>query len=76
MKQLAQQIKKTTLTASNAFPFVLILGIVNLFADVTYEGASSINGQFFGMLGASAAAIGVISGVGAFLGYSLRAIAG
>src|SRR5437762_13786233 len=68
--------RKRALTAANAFRFVLVLGMVNLFADVTYEGASSINGQFLGMLGASAATIGVISGVGEFLGYSLRFIAG
>ena len=49
---------------------------MNLFADVTYEGASSINGQFLGLLGASAAAIGVISGIGEFLGYSLRFVSG
>src|SRR5204862_1366556 len=76
MKKPVQQSKQTTLTASNAFRFVLIVGLVNLFADVTYEGASSINGQFLGMLGASAAAIGVISGVGEFLGYALRFVAG
>jgi MFS family permease len=76
MENPVSQRKKTILTASNAFKFVLILGIVNLFADVTYEGASSINGQFLGMLGASAVAIGIIAGVGEFLGYSLRFIAG
>src|SRR5436189_3466137 len=64
------------LSASTAFTFVLTLGVVNLFADMTYEGASSINGPFLGSLGATAAAIGVISGVGEFLGYSLRFIAG
>ena len=68
--------RKSTPSASNAFKFVLILGMVNLFADITYEGASSINGQFLGMLGASAAAIGIIAGVGEFLGYSLRFVAG
>jgi len=52
------------------------MGIVNLFADMTYEGASSINGSFLGMLGASAAAIGIIAGVGEFLGYCLRFPAG
>lgn len=67
---------KPMLTRSRAFTFVLILGIVNLFADTTYEGASSINGPFLGMLGASAAAIGVISGLGEFLGYSLRFVSG
>src|SRR6266566_2851393 len=76
MKKPVQQSTKTLLTSSNAFRFVLIVGIVNLFADVTYEGASSINGQFLSMLGASAAAIGIISGVGEFLGYSLRFNAG
>src|SRR5882724_1728252 len=66
----------SNLSATAAFRFVLLLGIVNLFADMTYEGASSINGPFLGTLGASAATIGVISGVGEFLGYSLRFIAG
>lgn len=64
------------LTTLRAFQFVLILGLVNLFADTTYEGASSINGPFLGMLGASATAIGVIAGLSEFLGYSLRFISG
>ena len=54
---------KSMLSVANAFKFVFILGIVNLFADMTYEGASSINGPFLGSLGASAAAIGIIAGV-------------
>src|SRR5256885_13949715 len=61
---------------SAAFRFVLTMGIVNLFGDMTYEGGGSINGQYLGMLGASAAAISIIAGLGEFLGYSLRAIAG
>src|SRR6266508_2498770 len=68
--------KISKIFAASAFSFVLIMGVVNLFADMTYEGASSINGPFLGMLGASAAAIGIISGVGEFLGYALRSIAG
>src|SRR3954470_21837438 len=59
-----------------AFHFVLVMGIVNLFADTTYEGGGSINGLFLGSLGASAAAISVIAGAGEFLGYGLRSIAG
>src|SRR3954469_25129479 len=62
--------------AASAFAFVLTMGIVNLFGDVTYEGGASINGPFLGTLGASAAAISIIAGLGEFLGYSLRAIAG
>jgi MFS family permease len=68
--------KKKLLSASDAFKFVFILGIVNLFADMTYEGASSINGPFLGTLGASAATISIIAGSGEFLGYSLRFITG
>jgi len=64
--------KKFKLIASSAFAFVFTMGIVNLFSDMTYEGASSINGPFLKTLGASALIIGVISGVGEFLGYSLR----
>src|SRR3954469_1549208 len=63
-------------SASAAFSFVLTMGIVNLFADLTYEGGGSINGQFLGMLGASAAAVGIIAGTGEFLGYALRLVAG
>jgi hypothetical protein len=64
------------MTASPAFTFVLIMGMVNFFGDVTYEGGASINGQYLGALGASAAAIGIVAGVGEFLGYSLRSVAG
>jgi len=61
---------------SMAFRFVLIIGIVNLFADLTYEGARSITGPFLGMLGASAAAVGTVAGFGEFAGYALRSVTG
>jgi MFS family permease len=64
------------LADSPAFRFVLIMGLVNLFGDMTYEGGGAINGQFLGSLGASAAAIAIIAGLGEFLGYSLRSVAG
>jgi hypothetical protein len=63
-------------SASSAFRFVLVIGVVNLFGDMTYEGGASINGQFLGSLGASAAAISIIAGAGEFLGYSLRSVSG
>src|SRR5207248_434541 len=52
------------IAGSPAFTFVLTMGIVNLFADITYEGGASINGPFLGTLGASAAAISIVAGVG------------
>jgi hypothetical protein len=62
--------------SSAAFRFVLTMGIVNLFADVTYEGGASINGQYLASLGASAGAVSVIAGVGEWIGYSLRSVSG
>ncbi|HTO63501.1 MAG TPA: MFS transporter [Bradyrhizobium sp.] len=59
-----------------AFIFVLTMGAVNFFGDVTYEGGGSINGQFLGALGASAAIISIVAGAGEFLGYSLRSVSG
>src|SRR6266571_2834016 len=68
--------KTESVSGSAAFRFVLMMGIVNLFGDMTYEGGGSINGQYLGMLGASAAAISIVAGIGEFLGYSLRAVSG
>jgi predicted MFS family arabinose efflux permease len=56
--------------------FVVLLGIVNLFADLTYEGARSITGPFLAQLGATASAISIVSGAAEFVGYALRAVAG
>ena len=61
---------------SSAFAFVLMLGVVNLFADIVYEGGASVNGPFLGSLGASALAVSMIAGLGEFLGYGLRLGAG
>jgi MFS family permease len=61
---------------SAAFAFVLTMGIVNLFGDVTYEGGGSINGPFMASLGASAAVVSITAGLGEFLGYALRLPAG
>ena len=56
--------------------FVLLFGVVNLFADMTYEGARSVTGPFLGTLGASALIVGGVTGFGEFLGYALRLVSG
>lgn len=63
-------------TAKLAFRFVLIIGIVNFFADMTYEGARSIIGPFLGSLGATAAIVGFVAGFGELVGYALRSVSG
>src|ERR1700747_225595 len=55
---------------------VLIIGIANFFADFTYEGARAIVGPFLGSLGASAAIIGFVAGLGELMGYGLRSGSG
>ncbi len=60
----------------HAMLFIVLMGVVSLFADMTYEGARSITGPYLGMLGASAAAVGVIAGLGELLGYAVRLLTG
>ncbi len=60
------------LTPAAALRFVLLFGFVSLFADMTYEGARSVTGPFMAALGASAAVVGTVSGLGELLGYGLR----
>jgi len=62
--------------AKRALRFVLVMGVVNLFADMTYEGSRGVNGAFLGHLGASGAAIGVVAGGGELAGYAIRWFSG
>src|SRR5438477_446125 len=59
-----------------ALRFIVCLGIVSLFADMTYEGAYSGIGPFLMDLGVSAAAVGFISGLGEMVAASLRYFSG
>jgi MFS family permease len=59
-----------------ALRFVVAIGIVSLFADMTYEGARGITGQFLFTLGASATVVGFVAGFGELAGYCLRSISG
>ncbi|MGC8794981.1 MAG: MFS transporter, partial [Bryobacteraceae bacterium] len=62
--------------ARNSLRFVLLLGLVSLLADATYEGARGITGPYLAWLGASAAAVGFIAGFGEMAGYALRLVSG
>jgi MFS family permease len=55
-----------------ALRLVIILGIVSLFADMTYEGARSINGPYLAILGATGTVVGIVAGAGELIGYALR----
>src|ERR1019366_4513638 len=64
------------LPRSSAVRFIVLLGVVSLFADMTYEGARGVTGPYLGALGASAAIVGFVAGLGEFLGYGLRLASG
>jgi MFS family permease len=59
-----------------AVEFVVLVGVVSLLADATYEGARSITGPFLATLGASATVVGVVAGFGELIGYGLRLVSG
>ncbi len=59
-----------------ALKFIVCLGIVSLFADMTYEGAHSIIGPYLKDLGATAFQVALIAGIGEMLAASLRFFSG
>lgn len=61
---------------SGAMLFIILMGIVSLFSDMTHEGGRSILGEYLNLTGASAATIGFVAGAGELCGYSLRLLSG
>jgi MFS family permease len=59
-----------------ALRFIVCLGFVSLFADMTYEGAHSVIGPLLKDLGASATEVGIIAGLGEMIAASLRYFSG
>lgn len=64
------------ISKKGALQFIMLLGVVSLFADMTYEGARSITGPYLALLGASATAVGFVAGFGELIGYALRLVSG
>ncbi len=67
---------KQSSAKATALKFVLLIGVMSFFADFTYEGSRSIIGPYLAVLGASAAAVGIVTGFGELLGYGLRLVSG
>jgi MFS family permease len=59
-----------------AYSFLVLMGLVSLFADMTYEAARGVTGPYLALLGASATTVGVVAGLGELLGYGLRLASG
>jgi predicted MFS family arabinose efflux permease len=60
----------------SATRFVILVGIMSLFADFTYEGSRSILGPYLAFFGFGGTAISIITGVGELVGYGLRPLSG
>jgi len=63
-------------SSTTALKFVVLLGVVSLFADMTYEAARSITGPYLALLGASGTIVGFVAGFGELIGYALRLVSG
>lgn len=59
-----------------ALRFIILIGLVSFFADITYEGARSVTGPFLQTLGANATIVGFVAGFGEMIGYLLRFVSG
>ncbi len=67
---------KSLIHARTALSFLILMAFMSCFNDMVHEGASSIIGAFESFVGASALAISITSGLGMFIGYSLRLLTG
>jgi MFS family permease len=76
MTPVPQVARAETDLVRRARAFVVTMGVVALFGDMTYEGARGLVGQYLGLLGASAVAVGVAAGAGELAGYALRLLTG
>jgi len=65
-----------TININKATRFVILLGLISLFSDMTYEAARSINGSFLNILGTNGATVGIVAGIGELFGYGLRFVSG
>jgi len=59
-----------------ALQFIILMGVVSLFGDIVYEGARGVTGPYLALLGASASVVGLVGGLGEFIGYALRLLSG
>jgi len=74
--QLDAMPQSCDISASAATKFVVLIGVVSLFSDLTYEGARSVTGPFLAVLGASGTVVGIVAGLGELVGYALRLVSG
>ncbi|WP_298886507.1 MFS transporter [Porphyromonas vaginalis] len=74
---MTKQRRKIGLRSSSpALTIVLLFGVVSMLGDLVHESARSVNGQYLSLVGLSATQVGLVFGLGEFLGYALRLLSG
>ena len=74
---MARQQRKIGLRSSSpALTIVLLFGVISMLGDLVHESARSVNGQYLSLVGLSATQVGLVFGLGEFLGYALRLLSG
>jgi len=69
-------LKNTLNNHRSAYTSILLMGVVSLIGDIVYEGSRGLVPDYLEVLGATAIMVGLIGGLGDFLGYSVRFISG
>jgi len=59
-----------------AYLGILLLGTVSLLGDIVYEGSRGVVPDYLQFLGATALIVGLVGGLGDFLGYAIRLVSG
>jgi MFS family permease len=75
-KVVAKMESKVVKRFTPAVMVIILFGVISMLGDMVYESARGANSQYFNLLGISAAQVGLVFGIGEFLGYFLRLLAG
>lgn len=68
--------KELKISSKTAYIAILSMGIVSMFGDIVYESGRGITPDYLKFIGASAFIVGAASGLGEFIGYSMRLVSG
>ena len=64
------------INSKSAYGGIILLGIISLMGDIVYEGSRGLIPGYLKFLGATAFVVGLVGGIGEFIGYAFRLISG